>query len=276
MRVRDFLQTMAASSAERASAVRGRFADGELDAPVAELDLQGFDIIAEIKDASPSEGAIASAGADRAARAKEYVRGGAAAISVLTEPTRFAGHIDHLRQVVAAVAGENVPVMRKDFLAETIQVLEARAAGASGVLLIAAMLGNDKLQAMLDCAYEHSMFVLLEAFDEDDLQRCKVLLANRRHQDQADRNKLLIGVNTRNLRTLAVDPQRLARLAPMLPAGAVNVAESGISNVKDAGTAGALGYRLALVGTALMRSADPATLIAAMRDAGRRLREPAC
>lgn len=277
MTVSDFLQAMAASSVERAAAVRGNFAHAELDAPVAELELQGFDIIAEIKDASPSEGALASAGADRAARATEYARGGAAAISVLTEPSRFAGDIDHLKQVVDAVKGENVPVMRKDFLAETIQVVEARAAGASGVLLIAAMLSDRKLQAMLDCAYEHSMFVLLEAFDEDDLQRCSAILANSRHQAQAERLKLLIGVNTRNLRTLAVDPQRLARLAPLLPAEAVNVAESGISNAKDAEAAGALGYRLALVGTALMRASEPARLIAGMRDAGRRsLPAPAC
>jgi indole-3-glycerol phosphate synthase len=140
--VSDFLKTMAASSVERAARVTAKFTAAELDAPVADLDLHGFDVIAEIKDASPSEGALAPAGANRVARARDYARGGAAAISVLTEPSRFAGDIEHLQQVVDAVSGAKVPVMRKDFLAETIQVLEARAAGASGVLLIAAMLSD--------------------------------------------------------------------------------------------------------------------------------------
>jgi indole-3-glycerol phosphate synthase len=268
--VSDFLKTMAASSVERAARVTAKFTAAELDAPVADLDLHGFDVIAEIKDASPSEGALAPAGANRVARARDYARGGAAAISVLTEPSRFAGDIEHLQQVVDAVSGAKVPVMRKDFLAETIQVLEARAAGASGVLLIAAMLSDAKLRAMLDCAYEHAMFVLLEAFDENDLGRCTKLLQDSRHQQQAECNKLLVGVNTRNLRTLEVDPHRLATLAPLLPGNAVSVAESGINGEKDAAAAGALGYELALVGTALMRAAEPAKLIARMRDAGRR------
>jgi indole-3-glycerol phosphate synthase len=159
--VSDFLKTMASSSAARAAQITATFSARELDSPVAELQLQDFDVIAEIKDASPSEGPLASAGADRATRAQQYAEGGAAAISVLTEPARFAGDIAHLREVVAAVSGTNVPVMRKDFLVEPVQVLEARAAGASGVLLIAAMLSKTKLKSMLDCAYEHSLFVLL-------------------------------------------------------------------------------------------------------------------
>jgi indole-3-glycerol phosphate synthase len=268
--VSDFLKTMAASSAARAALLTGKFRDSELDSPVAELKLQGFDVIAEIKDASPSEGALASAGADRAVRAKQYAAGGAAAISVLTEPLSFAGQIAHLREVVAAVSQQNVPVMRKDFLVDPVQVLEARAAGASGVLLIAAMLSDEKLKAMLERAYEHSLFVLLEAFDQSDLQRCATLLNEGRHQQMAEKAKLLIGVNTRNLRTLEVDPDRLEALATMLPSNAISVAESGIADEGDAAAAGALGYRLALVGTALMKSSDPATLIARMRDAGRR------
>jgi indole-3-glycerol phosphate synthase len=146
--VSDFLKTMASSSAARAAQVTATFSARELDSPVAELQLQDFDLIAEIKDASPSEGKLASAGADRVTRAQQYAEGGAAAISVLTEPARFAGDIAHLREVVAAVSGTNVPVMRKDFLVEPVQVLEARAAGASGVLLIAAMLSKTKLESM--------------------------------------------------------------------------------------------------------------------------------
>jgi indole-3-glycerol phosphate synthase len=175
----------------------------------------------------------------------------------LTEPSRFDGELAHLEAVVAAAPG--TPVMRKDFLVDTVQVLEARAAGASGVLLIATMLDDGKLQAMLDCAFEHGMFVLLESFDEDDLRRSARLL---------DRDgQLLIGVNTRNLRTLEVDGERLQRFSPLLPDGHC-VAESGLREAGDAAKVASWGYTMALVGTALMRSDDPTALIAAMRAAG--------
>jgi indole-3-glycerol phosphate synthase len=120
---------------------------------------------------------------------------------------------------------------------------------------------------MLDCAGEHGLFVLLESFDEQDLVRTTKLLDNPADRDRADTGQLLFGVNTRNLRTLHVDPQRLEKLAPALPAGRC-VAESGLHTGADAAAVAALGYQLALVGTALMRSEDPAGLIAAMRDAG--------
>lgn len=265
----DFLNKMAASSAVRAAALPRSIAAAALDLPVIALQLDGFDVIAEIKDSSPSEGVLSVAGADRCARACDYARGGAAAISVLTEPSAFAGDVQHLRQVVDALSGFNVPVMRKDFLVDPLQIVEARAAGASGVLLIAAMLPDAALESMLASAYEHSMFVLLECFDDADLDRCASLLEKHNHRKQADASKLLIGVNARNLRTLAVDPDRLQRLAPRLPAGAVCVAESGLHSAQDAADARRCGYRMALVGTALMRSAQPAALIAEMLDAGR-------
>ena len=194
-----------------------------------------------------------------------YADGGATAISVLTEPSRFDGSIEHLAEVVSAVP--NVPVMRKDFLVEPVQVLEARKAGASGVLLIAAMLSDAHLRVMLDVAYEHHMFVLLECFDEQDLERVDTLLDYPPDADQAAAGKLLIGVNTRNLRTLEVDNDRLKKLAPKLP-DARCVAESGLHTPADAATAARQGYRLALVGTALMRSDNPAALIKAMRESG--------
>jgi indole-3-glycerol phosphate synthase len=237
--------------------------------PVNSLRLHDFDVIAEIKNSSPSEGPLAVAGEDRRARARNYARGGAAAISVLTEPLAFGGELQHLREVVEALSGLDIPVMRKDFIVDPLQILEARAAGASGVLLIAAMLSDTELESMLDCAYEHSMFVLLESFDDSDLNRCAELLDCDRHLSQAESNRLLIGINTRNLRTLAVRPDRLAQLAPLLPADAVCVAESGIGTAADAAEARDLGYRMALVGTALMKSADPASLIGEMVDAGR-------
>jgi len=184
---------------------------------------------------------------------------------VLTEPSRFAGDLAHLEEVVAAVP--QTPVMRKDFLVEPLQVHEARKAGASGVLLITTMLSDAKLREMLDAAWQHGMFVLLEAFDESDLARASTLLEDDVECERAASGQLLIGVNTRNLRTLKIDAARLQCLAPLLP-DARCVAESGLHVADDAATVAAYGYRMALVGTALMRSDDPAALIAAMRHAG--------
>jgi len=260
----DFLQTMAISSAERAAAA-GRFSAADFDKPLVPLTLGDFDVIAEIKDRSPAEGDLATPDSDRAARALAYATGGAAAISVLTEPDKFSGSLEHLEEVVAAVP--DTPVMRKDFLVDPVQILEARKAGASGVLLIVTMLSDARLREMLDCATEHGMFVLLESFDSDDLVRASRLLDNSPDRQCVERGQLLFGVNTRNLRTLHVDPDRLAKLAADLPAGYC-VAESGLHDADDAASVAELGYRLALVGTALMRSDDPASLIMAMREAG--------
>ena len=259
----DFLQQMATLSAERAAAAAG-IRPGDLDKPVLPLRTGAFDVIAEIKGHSPAEGALALADEDRCERARQYALGGAAAISVLTEPSCFAGDLEHVEEVVATVP--NTPVMRKDFLVDTVQILEARAAGASGVLLIATMLSDEKLRSMLDCAREHRLFVLLESFDKDDLLR-SVALLNSDDQDRMNDGQLLFGVNTRNLRTLAVDPDRLQALAPFLPAGRC-VAESGLYTADDATRVAGLGYSMALVGTALMRSDEPAAVIAALRNAG--------
>lgn len=260
----DFLQEMALLSAQRAAGAAA-MRPADLDRPVLPLQLGDFDVIAEIKDHSPAEGSLAAADSDRAERARHYAAGGAAAISVLTEPSRFAGDLAHVADVVDAVP--DTPVMRKDFLIDTVQILEARAAGASGVLLIVTMLSDKKLREMLDCAREHGMFVLLESFDAADLARTETLL-NNADREQAQQGQLLFGVNTRNLRTLAVDADRLEALAPSLPAGRC-VAESGLNNARDARRVAGWGYSIALVGTALMRSDDPATLIDAMKSAGR-------
>ncbi len=267
----DFLQSMASRSAERAAAVSASFRSSDFDKPVVPLALGKFDVIAEIKDKSPAEGDLSNAGGARGegdgrnSRAQNYAQGGAVAISVLTEPTRFSGELAHLEEVVAAVPG--TPVMRKDFLVEPVQLLEARKAGASGVLLIISILSDDKLREMLQCAWEHDMFVLLESFNEDDLARASRLLDNSADQGRARSDQLLIGVNTRNLRTLEVDTDRLQRLAPALPAARC-VAESGLLVPDDAAAVAGWGYQMALVGSALMRSDDPATLVSAMREAG--------
>ena len=265
----DFLKTMAKESADRANAAQGSVRSSDLDLPVVPLSLGNFDLIAEIKNRSPSEGALAGEMSNHGDQAARYVDGGAAAISVLTEPTQFAGALAHLREVVGTVSSASVPVMRKDFLVDPVQILEARAVGASGVLLIATMLSDDQMSDMLDCAYEHSMFVLLECFDEDDLKRSAALLEDFQHRDQAESGQLLFGVNTRDLRTLHVDPERLKSLGPHLPDGVACVAESGLHVGQDAAAAAGWGYSLALVGTALMRAADPAALIQEMLTAGR-------
>jgi len=261
----DFLQTMASHSAARAAAVSSSFSSSDFDKPVVPLMLGAFDVIAEIKDRSPAEGNLSYGDSDRNSRARAYAAGGAAAISVLTEPSRFDGELAHLEEVVAAVP--DTPVMRKDFLVEPVQILEARKAGASGVLLITTMLSDAKLREMLDCAWEHGLFVLLESFDTEDLRRTSDLLESETDRERALNGQLLVGVNTRNLRTLQVDADRLRRLAPALPE-AICVAESGLLIPDDATRVAGWGYRMALVGTALMRSDDPTALVAAMREAG--------
>jgi len=159
--------------------------------------------------------------------------------------------------------------MRKDFLVDTVQILEAKAAGASGILLIAAILSDAELHNMLDCAFDNDLFVLLESFDEVDLERSAFIMQKVKIREQAARNKFLIGVNSRNLQTLALDPLRLKRFGPLLPGGVVCVAESGQHTAEDAADVAAWGYAMALVGTALMRTDDPTTMIDQMLQSGR-------
>lgn len=265
----NFLEDMAQHSRDRVQAARAARSEAGLlaacrAAPAPPpLRLAGFDLIAEIKRSSPAEGALA-ADADVAARALEYAAAGAAAVSVLTEPQRFGGSLEDLAAAAGALLAGGVPAMRKDFLVDPWQVLEARAAGAGGVLLIVAMLDDGLLGELLAAASEQGLFVLLEAFDEADLARAAAWLGAAR-----EGAPWLVGVNTRDLRTLAVDPGRLARLAPCLPPGVAAVAESGLHTAADAAEAAQLGYRLALVGTALMRAPDPGELAGAMLAAGR-------
>jgi len=266
----DFLAVMARTSRRRWKKLAVRVPRSELEARARALppplplrtSAQGFDVIAEIKFASPSSGALAhEATVGQAARlARSYSVAGAAALSVLTEPRRFAGSIAHL---CAASRWSRVPVLRKDFLVDALQVLEARAAGASGVLLVLRLLDAAHLDAMLDEASTLGLFALLEAFDERDLERAAAVVAARPGQG------LLVGVNARDLATLAVDPARHRVLAPALPRGVPCVAESGLASPDDARAVAAAGYRLALVGSALQRAPDANSLIVEMIAAGR-------
>jgi indole-3-glycerol phosphate synthase len=177
---------------------------------------------------------------------------------VLTEPTRFDGSLEHLRAAAAALAPLGVPAMRKDFLVDAYQVLEARVAGSGGVLVIARMLSRAQITELLDVAAAHHLFVLLEAFDAKDLALARELLSLREGRDE----RILIGLNCRDLQTLAVVPQRFAELAAYLPSAHPAVAESGVASAADAAAAAKLGYRPALVGTALMAHENPARLLA--------------
>ena len=272
-----FLDDMASLSAARvAEAIRHESADAlerraRRAAPSAPLRLSalGFDVIAELKLRSPAAGRLGDESQDWLGRVAAYARGGAAAVSVLTEPSRFDGSLEHLRRAAAALAPLGVPAMRKDFLVDPYQVLEARAAGAGGVLVILRMLTRPRIEQLLDVAAEHGMFVLLEAFDDADLAMARDLMASRATGRAGREELILIGVNSRDLQTLKIVSERFAALAPQLPAGWPAVAESGVAGGSDARRMKQLGYRLALIGTALMASGDPSRLLREIFDATR-------
>jgi len=221
--------------------------------PMPVLRQPGVSVIAEVKRRSPSKGDLAPI-PDPAALATAYAEGGAAVISVLTERRRFGGSIDDLRVVRRAV---DTPVLRKDFVVDGYQLLEARAAGADLVLLIVAALPGDQLDRLHDGARELGLTVLVEVHDEPETERAVALGAE------------LVGVNARNLKTLEVDPATFAKLAPLVPDDRVLVAESGISGPADVAGYVADGARAVLVGEALVRDGDPVAAIQAMREAGR-------
>ena len=220
--------------------------------PMPHLRAPGSSVIAEVKRRSPSKGDLADI-PDPAALAGEYAAGGAAAISVLTEERRFGGSLADLRAVRAAV---DVPLLRKDFIVETYQLVEARAAGADLALLIVAALDDDALRRLHDEARELGLTVLVEVHDEPEAERAVALGAE------------LIGVNARNLKTLAVDDDTFGRLAPHLggagPTAPVLVAESGISGPADVQRFVTEGARAVLVGEALVKDGAPRDAVARM------------
>ncbi len=273
----DFLASMAQGSSRRAASAKQREPEHVLrrraldsaQPPKLALHPRAFDVFAEIKRRAPSTGSLVEAsGSNRRfvrRQADAYARGGAAAISVLTEPGTFAGSLFDLSEAAGAVL---IPVLRKDFLVEPYQVFEARAAGAGGVLLIARMVNDARLLEMVDAASEMQLFVLIEAFDAEDLARgAEAATACTRVGVDA-----LVGLNTRDLVNLSVDRERLRRLRDSFPPDVPRVAESGLSSEQDARDVAALGYHVALVGSALMRVADPARHVAQMIAAGRQVK----
>lgn len=224
-----------------------------LDVPPPRDPMPGFrragsSVIAEVKRRSPSKGHLADI-ADPEALAAAYQRGGAAAVSVLTEERRFGGSLADLDRVRAAVT---TPVLRKDFIVEPYQLLEARAHGADLALLIVAALPGDLLERLHDAARELGLTPLVEVHDEPEAERAVALGAG------------LVGVNARNLKTLEVDPATFGKLAPLLPGDVVLVAESGIADADDVRRVVAEGADVVLVGEALVRDGDPEGAVRAM------------
>jgi len=205
-------------------------------------------VIAEVKRASPSKGAI-NVGIDAAAQAALYVAGGAAAISVLTEPTRFGGSLDDLSAVAARVG---VPAIRKDFLVHPVQLWEARVRGATAALLIVRALSPDELPMLMDAARECGLATLVEIRDEAELERALAVGAT------------VIGVNNRNLETLTIDPATAPALIPQIPVHCVAVAESGMQHTHDVMPSALAGADAILVGSAISASADPAAAVRAL------------
>jgi indole-3-glycerol phosphate synthase len=202
-------------------------------------------LIAECKRRSPSKGVLA-ADYDPIHIAKEYERGGAAAISVLTEPTFFDGALEHLAAVRARVA---LPLLRKDFIVDPYQLFEARAAGADAVLLIVAALEQPQLVALQAKAWELGLATLVEVHDEAELTRA------------IDCGARVIGVNNRNLRTLMVDVEASERLALRIPRHVIAVSESGLKTRAELDRLATLGYRAFLIGERFMTDPDPAGAI---------------
>jgi indole-3-glycerol phosphate synthase len=198
-------------------------------------------LIAEVKRRSPSKGSIAPA-LDAATQARAYVDGGAAAISVLTEPSHFGGSTSDLAAVKTAVS---VAALKKDFHVRPIQLVEARALGASAALLIARALSPERLREMTDTARRLDLEVLVEVRDEAELERA------------LECGAALIGVNNRNLESLVIEPATAERLIPRIPAGLIAIAESGVSTRDDVERYAKCGADAVLVGSSISAAADP-------------------
>jgi indole-3-glycerol phosphate synthase len=207
-------------------------------------------IIAEIKKASPSKGLIRG-DFNPAALARGFEAAGAAALSVLTDEEFFQGSLAYLREASSVV---NIPCLRKDFILDPFQVLEARAAGADAILLIVAAHTDASLSALRDEAHNMGLDVLCEAHSRDEMERAVALGFD------------LIGVNSRDLRTFVVRPELLLELAAWRPKDVVMVAESGIRSAETISQLRSVGYDAFLVGEALMRQPDPAAALALLLD----------
>jgi len=243
------LGTICLESEARAARLSGRSAELERLAasapagPSLAQALRRADValIAEVKRRSPSKGSIAP-DLDAVTQARAYVAGGAAAISVLTEPAHFSGSLEDLEAVRAALP---VPALKKDFHVRPIQLMEARASGASAALLIARALDPDRLRQMMETGRELGLELLVEIRDEAELDRALEVGAT------------MIGVNNRDLESLVIDPATAERLVPRIPAEIVAIAESGVKSRADVERYAQCGADAVLVGSSISAAADP-------------------
>jgi indole-3-glycerol phosphate synthase len=219
-----------------------------------------FNVIAECKRRSPSRGVLRPA-YDPVAIATAYERAGAAALSVLTEPTFFDGALEHLAAVREAVS---LPLLRKDFIVESYQLLEARANGADAVLLIVAALDDATVTRLHREARAHGLAVLVEVHDANEVERALAAGAE------------IIGVNNRNLRTLEVNIDASQSAAARIPSHVIAVSESGLKTVDDLTRMRALGYRAFLIGERFMTAPDPGAALAEMLGRGLHKEGAAC
>ena len=218
----------------------------------ARLARPGVNVIAECKRRSPSRGVL-RADYDPVAIARAYEQAGAAAISILTEPAFFDGSLDHLRRVRAAV---RTPLLRKDFIVTEYQLAEAVACGADAALLIVSALNDHELRRLMTTAETLGLAALVEVHDRTELSRA------------VDAGADIIGVNSRNLRTLAVDPHVLDEVGPAIPAAVVGVAESGLKHSGELDRLRGAGYRAFLIGERFMTAADPGEALAGLLGVG--------
>lgn len=261
----DLLAAIIAATRARVDAAKAREARAVLErraalrTPNATLFSQrlsrvdAINVIAECKRRSPSRGVLRVA-YDPVAIALGYERAGAAAISVLTEPGFFDGSLEHLEAVRAVVSA---PLLRKDFIVDEYQLLEARAAGADAVLLIVAALDDEILARLWRAAVDLGLAVLIEVHDAAECRRLLDL------QPPAS-TPLIVGVNNRNLRTLQVDLEASRAVAAMLPADAITVSESGLKTGADLRAMQSLGYRAFLMGERFMIEPDPGATLAGL------------
>jgi len=254
-----YLQSVAARKALEVEQLR--CAGGALPAKAEQLPpardlrsaLRGGAVVAEVKRRSPSGGELRS-GLDPAAAATAYAAAGAAAVSVLTDATDFGGSLDDLAAARSAV---DVPLLRKDFTVDALQIAEARVAGGDWVLLIAALLDDAALDACLEAATRFGAHAVVEAHSADEARRAVAAGAE------------CVGINNRDLRTLTTDLGTFARIRPAIPDGVVCIAESGVRSADDVRMLVEAGADAVLVGEALSRADDAARLCAQLVAAGR-------
>jgi indole-3-glycerol phosphate synthase len=222
------------------------------------LDFPSVGVIAEVKRASPSKGAL-NATLDPATLAAAYARAGASAISVLTEPTRFLGSLDDLAAVRRAVDAlrPGVPLLRKDFIVDAYQLYEARAWGADAALLIVAALSADELATLHRTARDLNLTPLVEVHNEGEMARAALV------------GPLLVGINNRDLRTFRVDLGATYGLLPLAPRGALVISESGIHSPEQVRELARHKVDGVLIGEALVTAPDPAARLAELVEAGR-------